>query len=138
MYNTCTYGNPKCISSKIQKCYSCILNSCILLSVIIKGTCVPFLLNIFFNGSTNEILRNLRKSLSHCTIKISILIQRTYICRILNYSLKRPLQWRRSLEHSTRKLKGGFWNSSRHRPTSFKQVVAAPLPNARQEVCHGS
>ena len=30
--------------------------------------------------------------------------------------------------------KFGYWNPSRERPKSLKQVVAAPLPNARQQV----
>ena len=38
------------------------------------------------------------------------------------------------LERSSRMHKVGFSNSSRDKPKSMKQVVIAPLPNARQQI----
>ena len=46
-----------------------------------------------------------------------------------------PRWWRSGLERSLSIWKVGCSNPSRDRPKSYKQVVTAPLPNARQYVC---
>ena len=45
-----------------------------------------------------------------------------------------PRRWRSGLERSPRKRKVGCSNPGRKRPKSLKQIVTAPLPNARHQV----
>ena len=47
------------------------------------------------------------------------------------YNSFRSLRWRSELEWSPRKRKVGCSNPSRDRTKSLKQIVTAPLPNAR-------